>query len=274
LVGNILGELARLPPNPKLFGVPDTAAEIKGEAMDAMQWGALVGLLVLLFLVFFKIMPSVRRSRIIRAHRRLISQIEMRRGSRVITMIERQKISSFCKIPLSRSLDIEDPTEVLHDIQHTMRNERIDLIIHTTGELPVLAEPIANALVRHNMPVTLMVPYCAMSGGTCLALASDKILMGESAMLGPEFHLPGTRPPLRILEALAEVLSDGCWTHPTPLTFDMARELGMLVSHELPEEAYRLVDLYPQAAYQPPLEQHVPMLSSSEDTHMPESEKA
>jgi Serine dehydrogenase proteinase len=242
--------------------------------MNAIEWGALVGLPFLLFLVFFKIWPSIRRSRIIRARQRLIHQIEMRRGSRVITMIERQKIASFCEIPLSRSLDIEGPAEVLRNIRHTLPNEPIDLIVHMTGGLPVLAEPIANALVRHNMPVTLMVPYCAMSGGTHLALASDKVLMGRNAMLGPEFHLPGSRPPLGVLEALAEVLSDGSWTHTTPLTFDMARELGMPMSHDLPEEAYRLVDLYPQVVHHPSLEQPVPMLSSSEDTHIPESEKA
>src|SRR5215203_1858275 len=145
--------------------------------MNAIGWGLLVGLSLLLFLIFFKIRPSIRRSRFIRARQRLIHQIEVRRGSRVITMIERQKIASFLGMQLSCSLDIEDPADVLRRIRHTLASEPIDLIVHTTGGLALLSEPIAAALVRHNQPVTLMVPYYALSGGTRLALASDRILM-------------------------------------------------------------------------------------------------
>jgi len=242
--------------------------------MNAIGWGVLVGLPLLLFLIFFKIRPSIRRSRFIRARQRLIHQIEMRRGSRVITMIERQKIASFLGIPLSSSLDIEDPAYVLRRIRHVLPSEPIDLIVHTTGGLALLSEPIANALGRHNQPVTLMVPYYALSGGTRLALASDRILMGRDAVLGPEACPPGSRPPLGILESLVEALSAGCWTHAAPITFDIARELGISVSDELPVEAYQIVDLYPQAANPPPSVQPVPMLSPPDDTHIPESEEA
>jgi hypothetical protein len=242
--------------------------------MNAIDWGALVGLLLLLFLVFLLIRPSISRSRVIRARRRLIQQIEARRGSRVIVMIERQKIGSFLGMPPSCSLDIEDPAEVRRTIRLTLRNVPIDLIVHTTGALALAAEPIADALVRHNAPVTLMVPHYAMSGGTRLALASDKVLMSPSAVLGPETCPPGSQPTLGVLESLAEVLGDGCWTHPAPITFEIARELGMAVSDELPDEAYRLVDLYPQAADRPPSLQPVPISSPSDDAPMPEPEKA
>jgi len=128
-------------------------------------------------------------------------------------------------------------------------------------------------LVRHNQPVTLMVPYYALSGGTRLALASDRILMSRRAVLGPEACPLGSRPPLGILEALAELLSAGCWIHTASITFDIARELGMPVSDELPDEAYQIVNLYPRAADPPPSVQRVPIASPSDDTHMPEPEE-
>ena len=241
--------------------------------MNAIDWGALVGLL-LLFLVFFKIRPSIRRSRMIRARQRLVQQIEARRGSQVIVMIERQKIVSLLGRRLSCSLGIEEPAEVLRAIRLAGPHMPIDLIVHTAGGLALAAEPIASALVRHNGPVTLIVPYCAMSGGTRLALAADKVLMSRSAVLGPAAYPLGAPPALGVLESLAEMLSAGCWTHTAPITFDMARELGMPVSDDLPEEVYQLLDLYPQAANQPPSVQPVLISSPSDDAHMPEPEKA
>src|SRR5262245_19091727 len=184
--------------------------------MNAIDWGALVGLLLLLCLVFFKIRPSIRRSRIIRTRERLIQQIEERRGSQVIVMIERPKDVSFMGRRMTRALDIEDPGEVLRAIRVSLPNAPIDLSVHTTGGLALAAEPIANALVRHNGPVTLMVPCDAMSGGTRLALASDKVLMSRSAVLGPAVSRPGSPPALGVLESLAEVMSAGCWTHTAP----------------------------------------------------------
>src|SRR5262245_574326 len=143
--------------------------------MSAIAWGVLVGLLLLLVLAFYKIRPSLRGTKVARAHQRLVYQLEARRGSRVITMIERQKIVRFLGLPLSRSLAIDDPAQVLRTITLTPPNETIDLIVHTTGALALATEPIANALLRHNGPVTLIVPYYAMSGGARLALASDKV---------------------------------------------------------------------------------------------------
>jgi hypothetical protein len=98
--------------------------------------------------------------------------------------------------------------------------------------------------------------------------------MSRSAVLGPAVSRPGSSPAIGVLESLAEVLSAGCWTHTAPITFDMARELGMLVSDELPDEVYQLIDLYPQAANQPPSVQPVLITSPSDDAHMPEPEEA
>jgi ClpP class serine protease len=64
------------------------------------------------------------------------------------------------------------------------------------------AEQIAHALVRHQAPVTVMVPHYAMSGGTLLALASDKSIMDPNAVLGPVDPQLGQFPARGIIELL------------------------------------------------------------------------
>jgi ClpP class serine protease len=45
---------------------------------------------------------------------------------------------------------------------------------------------------------------------------------------------------------LAKLLSSGTWTHDYPITFERARELGLRVSSEMPDNIMRLMRLYPQ----------------------------
>ncbi len=49
---------------------------------------------------------------------------------------------------------------------------------------------------------------------------------------------------------VAEIMTEGRWTHDYPITVEVARELGLPVSTDVPEEVYRLMDLYPQPMMQ------------------------
>jgi ClpP class serine protease len=60
-------------------------------------------------------------------------------------------------------------------------------------------------------------------------------------------------------ERLADTLATGTWTHDYPITVGEARELGMPVSVDVPEEVYDLMDLYPQTSQRRPSVQYVPM---------------
>jgi ClpP class serine protease len=60
-------------------------------------------------------------------------------------------------------------------------------------------------------------------------------------------------------ERLAEALTEGRWTHDYPLTPDDLRGLGLKVTTGLPEDFYRLMDLYPQATRRRPSVQYVPL---------------
>ena len=57
--------------------------------------------------------------------------------------------------------------------------------------------------------------------------------------------LTGKIPDLQA-KNLAELLSQGTWTHDYPITFDKAKELGLPVSSKIPDEILKLMSLYPQ----------------------------
>ncbi len=58
---------------------------------------------------------------------------------------------------------------------------------------------------------------------------------------------------------LAETLATGTWTHDYPLRVEEARELGLRISTDMPQEIYSLMSLYPQTAQRRPSVQYIPM---------------
>lgn len=58
---------------------------------------------------------------------------------------------------------------------------------------------------------------------------------------------------------LAQTLSEGRWTHDYPITVEEARQLGLPVSPEIPDEIYKLMNLYRQPAQKRPSVQYVPI---------------
>ncbi len=47
-------------------------------------------------------------------------------------------------------------------------------------------------------------------------------------------------------EEVARILTEGRWTHDYPITVEVARELGLPVSTDVPAEVYQLMELFPQ----------------------------
>jgi len=60
-------------------------------------------------------------------------------------------------------------------------------------------------------------------------------------------------------EKIATAVSCGQWTHDYPITFEEAKELGLPVSSDLPNEIYQLMELFPQAAGRRPSVEYIPM---------------
>jgi ClpP class serine protease len=140
--------------------------------------------LILIILAFILIWPLIQGRAIEGRRFAYLRQLEEKRKSRVITLIDRRRGISLLGVPFWEFIDIEDAEEILRAVRLTPKNVPIDLVIHTPGGLALATEQIARTLLGHEGKVTVFVPHYAMSGGTLLALAADEIAMDRRAVLG------------------------------------------------------------------------------------------
>ena len=61
-------------------------------------------------------------------------------------------------------------------------------------------------------------------------------------------------PPLE----LAQLLSEGRWTHDHPITYDTAKSFGLPVRADIPPEFLDLMSLYPQPVRHQPTVEYLP----------------
>ena len=201
------------------------------------------------------VVPMLLRRRRARRRRAVLRALEQARGSRVVTMIHRQESMRFLGLPFGGMIDVDDAEQVLRAIRLTPDDMPIDLILHTPGGLVLASDQIAYALKRHRGRVTVIVPHYAMSGGTLVALAADRILMDRDAVLGPVDPqlgaLPaGFWPAVSILAALQEPNPNR--SDQTLIMGDMARKAidqvhdtvrELLLGEHGPDDAERIATL-------------------------------
>ncbi|KUH31923.1 hypothetical protein APY94_11420 [Thermococcus celericrescens] len=260
--------------------------------MGEAATGFFGSLLWWLFFMYILLWPQMQYRSLQLARARLLKRLSEKRKSTVITMIHRQESIGLFGIPFYKFISVEDSEEVLRAIRSAPKDRPIDLIIHTPGGLVLAATQIAKALHDHPAETRVIVPHYAMSGGTLIALAADRIIMDPHAVLGPVDPQLGQYPGPSIVRAverkgvdkvddqtliladvaekainqvrdfvytllkdrygdekareLARVLTEGRWTHDYPITYEQARELGLHVSTDVPEEVYALMELYKQ----------------------------
>ncbi|NJE02451.1 ATP-dependent Clp protease proteolytic subunit [Thermococcus sp. JdF3] len=264
--------------------------------MGEAATGFFGSLLWWLFFMYILLWPQMQYRSLQLARARLLKRLSEKRKSTVITMIHRQESIGLFGIPFYKFISVEDSEEVLRAIRSAPKDRPIDLIIHTPGGLVLAATQIAKALHDHPAETRVIVPHYAMSGGTLIALAADRIIMDPHAVLGPVDPQLGQYPGPSIVRAverkgvdkvddqtliladvaekaikqvrdfvynllkdrygeekareLARVLTEGRWTHDYPITYEQARELGLHVSTDVPEEVYALMELYKQPTKQ------------------------
>src|SRR6266478_40762 len=59
-------------------------------------------------------------------------------------------------------------------------------------------------------------------------------------------ELLGENYPSKKTDELCKLLTNGTWTHDYPITYERARELGLRVRSDMPEDMMHLMQLYPQ----------------------------
>jgi ClpP class serine protease len=257
-----------------------------------------------LFFVLSSLQPMLQQRFLAYQRTMALRAIEKRDRSRAITLIHRREGFAFLGIPFGGFIDIDDSEAVIRAIEMTGKDVPISMVLHTPGGLVLAAEQIAAALAAHPAPVTVYVPHYAMSGGTLISLAADRIVMSPSAVLGPVDPQIGDMPAASILAAikqkdpnevddktfiladvgrkaqnqveafvakllvqrlpeaqakdLAHTLSEGRWTHDFPIDADMAQQLRLPVSTDLPDEVRTLMGLYPQPKGRRPSVEYIP----------------
>ena len=65
--------------------------------------------------------------------------------------------------------------------------------------------------------------------------------------------------PAEKAEEMAKLMTSGTWTHDYPITYERARELGLPVNSDMPENMLRLMQLYPQPMRRQPSVEYVPL---------------
>lgn len=60
-------------------------------------------------------------------------------------------------------------------------------------------------------------------------------------------------------QKLATTLSEGRWTHDYPITEEIARDIGLPVSTDLPNEVREIISLYPQPRNRRPSVEYIPL---------------
>ncbi len=177
-----------------------------GEKVSLRLWQQIVtiGRAVFWLLLLGLIVQAIWNSNRLEAARsKVLERLQLERKSRVIAMIHREDTLSIVGIPVSRYIGMQDSEAILRAIRLTPAEQPIDLILHTPGGMVLAAEQIARALLERKSPVTVFVPHYAMSGGTLIALAADKIVMDPNAVLGPVDPQIGGMPAASILKAVA-----------------------------------------------------------------------
>ncbi|XRO74590.1 SDH family Clp fold serine proteinase [Methanocaldococcus sp. 28A] len=169
------------------------------------MFSGFIGSLIWWLLFFYLIMaPQIQYKQLQLARLKILKELSNKRNSTVITLIHRQESIGLFGIPVYKFITIEDSEEILRAIRSAPKDKPIDLIIHTPGGLVLAATQIAKALKAHPAETRVIVPHYAMSGGTLIALAADKIIMDENAVLGPVDPQLGQYPAPSIVRAVEQ----------------------------------------------------------------------
>ena len=86
--------------------------------------------------------------------------------------------------PFSVSINDED-IHAFMEALYGLKNNKLDLILHTGGGSAESAEAIISYLRRKYSHIRIIIPQAAMSAGTMMACAGDIIVMGKQSSIGP-----------------------------------------------------------------------------------------
>jgi len=110
--------------------------------------------------------------------------IEKESNNTLVSLIHTQPtgLLDLFRLPM---ITLEDSHKVLRALKDIPASRPIKLVLHTPGGMVIAAEQIARAIKERKGSIEAYVPQFAMSGGTLIALACDRIHLADNAVLGP-----------------------------------------------------------------------------------------
>ena len=89
------------------------------------------------------------------------------------------------KIPPSLISIMNDDIHGFMSALHGLKNDKLDLILHSPGGSAEAAEQIVNYLRAKYKHIRAIIPQNAMSAATMIACACDEIFLGKHSAIGP-----------------------------------------------------------------------------------------
>jgi len=164
-----------------------------------------------------------------------IANALFRHPGKVTVFVPHYAMSGGTLIALAADEIVMDPNAVLGPIDPQVGQFPAASILKVVSQKPV-AEVDDETLIRADVAEKAMRQVTAFA---------ERLLRK---------HLPEDRAA-----EVARTLASGTWTHDYPITAEEARELGLPVNVELPNEIYALMHLYPQPRQGRPSVNYVPM---------------
>ena len=80
---------------------------------------------------------------------------------------------------------VEEDIQAFMEVNHGLRGNQLDLILHSPGGSPEIAQAIVSYLRDRYSHIRVIVPTLAMSAATMIACSADEIVLGKHSFLGP-----------------------------------------------------------------------------------------
>ncbi len=114
-----------------------------------------------------------------------LSKIAENRGGKNVIFYYSGFLQKPTAQPVVQQITHEDINGLMAVIHGMDCSKGLTLLLHTPGGVTVAAETIVSYLRSKFTEIEVIVPALAMSAGTMISLAADKIVLGKPSQLGP-----------------------------------------------------------------------------------------
>ena len=161
--------------------------------------------------------PQQRGSWFNQKQQEWLNKLSEKRGGRNVIFYASAFLQKPAAPPMALQITHEDINGLMAAMVGTKWERNLTLILHTPGGITNATESIVEYLTSKFTDIEVIVPTFAMSAGTMISLAANKIVMGRQSQLGPidpQMPFNGRTVSARAIEdqfsvAKTEILGDG-----------------------------------------------------------------